>query len=93
MMDRAKLWAIVEELEGGKHTVPHVIEQLEALGAIEGIHVGLQPEDFTEEMTVEWYAGQGLSMLKKEQWFAINSWINCLDKFVPLYPVVGDAAI
>lgn len=85
-MNRAELWSIVEELEAGEHAVPHVITRLEALGAVENIHVGLPPEQFTEDMRVEWYAGQGLSMLKKEAWFAINSWINCLDKFCPLGP-------
>lgn len=32
---------------------------------------------------VEWYAGQLPAIVDREAWFAINSWCNCVDKFVP----------
>jgi len=32
---------------------------------------------------VEWYAGQLLSIVDKKAWYAINSIINCLDRFCP----------
>jgi hypothetical protein len=32
-------------------------------------------------LQLEWYAGQLLAMVDESQWFGINSWINCADKF------------
>ena len=36
------------------------------------------------ERTVEWYAGQIVEAVEGKKWFAINSIINCLDKFCPV---------
>jgi hypothetical protein len=35
------------------------------------------------EAEVEWYAGQLLDIYDNKTWFAMNSFINCLDKFCP----------
>jgi hypothetical protein len=37
----------------------------------------------TEDETIEWYAGQLLDIVDAKGWFAMNSFINCLDKFCP----------
>jgi hypothetical protein len=31
-----------------------------------------------------WYAGEIIGIVEEEAWFAVNSWINCADKFAPL---------
>lgn len=44
-------------------------------------HVGktsMKPEE-----GVEWYAGEFVNIVDNELWFAMNSFINCLDKFCP----------
>lgn len=35
------------------------------------------------DAVVEWYAGQLLDIVDRKAWFAMNSLINGLDKFVP----------
>jgi hypothetical protein len=67
--------------KGGEEVVSIVIQRLKNAGAINNIHVG--NSDLDSDQTVEWYAGQILEVLEKEQWFAVNSIINCLDKFCP----------
>lgn len=50
---------------------------------IENQHVGntrIKPNSIEQ---IEWYAGQILSILIDEQYVAVNSLINCLDKFCP----------
>jgi hypothetical protein len=37
----------------------------------------------TSEETLEWYAGQFLDIVDSQSWFAMNSFINCVDKFAP----------
>lgn len=48
------------------------------------VHVGRT--DMTPDEVVEWYAGQILDIVDEEKWFAVNSWINCRDKFAPELP-------
>lgn len=68
----------------GQQAVPSVIQRLKAGGAISGQHVGRIDMESGSTMAVEWYAGQILSILESESWFAVNSLINCVDKFCPL---------
>jgi hypothetical protein len=35
------------------------------------------------EICVRWYAGQFLTIVDKQSWFAMNSFFNCLDRFCP----------
>ncbi len=35
------------------------------------------------EEIIEWYAGQLLHIVATESWYAMNSFINSLDRFVP----------
>lgn len=53
-------------------------------GLAANCHVG--NEELDDEATIEWYAGQFLDLYDRQGWFAMNSFINCLDKFVPETP-------
>lgn len=50
------------------------------------VHVGTKPEGHA---AVEWYAGQILDIVDGKHWFAMNSLLNCVDKFVPAPPPIG----
>ena len=64
---------------------------LKSCGFRSGVHVGIDPDSFTEQMTVEWFIGQGISMLEENQLFGMNSWFNCIEKFIPFnYEIVTD---
>lgn len=67
--------------EGGPNTIDSVVQRLLEAGAVRDIHVG--KESFSPEETVEWYAGQIIDVLESGQLFAVNSLINCVDKFAP----------
>ena len=61
-----------------------VREVLKERGLEANCHQGKPSEFFTnEELTIEWYAGQLLDIVDNQSWFAMNSFINCLDKFCP----------
>lgn len=82
------LWRVVRESindldDRFMAAVPDVIDALASAGAIRDIHVGLAPGDFTTDMMVEWFAGQILETLQGEHFFAVDSMINCVDKFCP----------
>jgi hypothetical protein len=38
---------------------------------------------FTPEMTIRWFLGQGIAIVDEGAYFAMNSWINCIEKYVP----------
>lgn len=38
--------------------------------------------NLTPRETMLWYAGQMVSIANNEAWYAVNSMINCLDRFV-----------
>lgn len=56
---------------------------LKSCGFRSNVHVGLDPKAYTEQITVEWYIGQGIHMLEENALFAMNSWFNCIEKFIP----------
>jgi len=56
---------------------------LKSCGFKTHVHVGKDPDSFTEQMTVEWFVGQGISMLEENALFGMNSWFNCIEKFIP----------
>lgn len=81
------------QLERGSESNAKVIMEpvraaLAERGLAPGCHVreGADGPALTAEQAVEWYAGQGVSLVDNEAWFAINSWLNCLDKFAPEKP-------
>lgn len=86
-LDRAKLRKLILDLnEGDMEMVAQTTFSLKALGAVRNIHVGRSDLVAGSDEVVEWYAGQALDVLESRSWFAVNSVINCLDKFVPEPP-------
>lgn len=80
---RSEVRACIKKLEfSDVNCFPEIIERLKAAGAVKNIHVG-KNTPFTDDEGVEWYAGQILDILEGKQLFAVNSLINCLDKFCP----------
>jgi hypothetical protein len=65
----------------GEGAIERTIANLKAAGAVKNAHVG--KKGFTPDETVEWYAGQILDILESGSLFAVNSLINCVDKFAP----------
>lgn len=83
-IDRTKLRAIIHDLDvGGMAAVQRSIESLKAIGAVRNQHVGRTGMEPGSDECAEWYAGQVLNVLEGESWFAVNSIINCVDKFAP----------
>lgn len=72
----------------GPGTAPIRVAPIRAALAKRGLGPGCHAgrTDLNTYETVEWYAGQALDLVDREAWFAINSLINCLDKFVPEVP-------
>ena len=57
---------------------------LKSCGFKSGVHVGTDPDSFTgDQMVVEWFVGQGISMLEENQLYGMNSWFNFIEKFIP----------
>ena len=82
-MKNNEIREIVKRLdEGGTASVDDTIAALKAAGAVKSCHLDAGRE-LTPEETVEWYAGQGLNILEEKAFYAVNSFINCLDKFCP----------
>ena len=51
-------------------------------GVVADCRVGTSPAPGSDDC-VEWYAGQFLAIVSAGAWFAVNSWLNCIDKFCP----------
>lgn len=59
----------------------------EKMGGVSGIHVrnaGEPKMEFTTRQTLEWYVGQFIDIVENRSWFAINSFVNAIDKFSPI---------
>lgn len=50
-------------------------------GLVAGVHVG--KNDMTPREVMEWYGGQLIDIVDNNFWFAMNSFVNCVDKFCP----------
>ena len=73
---------VVQDLDKvGPEQASVIVKPLRKFGIAPGVHVGRK--DLNPEETVEWYAGQILDIVDNKSWFAVNSIINLLDKFVP----------
>jgi hypothetical protein len=71
---------VVARLEkNGPEEARAIVHPLRAYVA-PGVHEGTRP---TGEAVVEWYAGQLLQIVDDQAWFAMNSILNCVDRFVP----------
>jgi len=80
--------AVLEVSKGGTTNAVILAEEvrtaLKELGLEANCHVGKSSDFFKDEdRHVEWYAGQLLDIVDNKSWFAMNSLINCLDKFCP----------
>ena len=78
---------------GAEVTAKGQCEVLSESGFIDGQYTGakelegLKMEELTLEqkhITVDWYAGQIISIINKEAWYCVNSLINTCDKFAPV---------
>ena len=56
---------------------------LKSCGFKSFVHVGKDADTFTDKETVEWFIGQGISMLENNELWGMNSWFNCIEKFIP----------
>lgn len=73
----------IDNLVATNKIINKVIDKLKGIGIVRNVHVGKSPKSFTPIEGVEWYAGQILEALESDSLFAINSLINCVDKFAP----------
>lgn len=42
--------------------------------------------EMTRRETLEWYGGAILGIIEQRAWFAVNSWLNCCEKFTGATP-------
>ena len=56
-----------------------VRQTFEKAGIVEGAYVG--EKNFTPRTIMLWYAGQFMNIVTNQSWFAVNSIINCCEKF------------
>lgn len=66
-------------VEGIEEVVAEVRSALAGRGQEPGCHVG--NGQMSEDEKVEWYAGQMLSIVDNQAWFAMNAYINSVDRF------------
>ena len=67
---------------GGTGYVDICIAGLKAAGAVKNACLG-EPMTDGDDTCVRWYAGQAIDVLESGAYFAVNSLLNCLDRFCP----------
>lgn len=84
MIDRSELRSLINNLAGdGPEQGSDYIQALKDLGVVANTNVGRTDMQDGDDECVKWYAGQLLEILESKDYFAVNSIINCLDKFCP----------
>lgn len=79
--------SVAENIDkSNENSIEECIKPLLEIGIKPNVHVGLKEEEFNNLTRIEWYAGQIINIVNKKSWFAVNSWLNCVDKFVPKIP-------
>jgi len=58
-------------------------EILRANGAVSRCNMGSKEMSEGDDACVAWFAGQFLEIVEENAWFAVNSWLNCVDRFCP----------
>lgn len=71
------------DVAGSQDHVNEVRLALQERGLEAGCHVGNPGLAPGTDLCVEWYAGQLVEIFNNESYFAVNSFINCLDIFCP----------
>jgi len=58
---------------------------LEEHGAVKNCNLNLPPGTMKDgdDACVAWFAGQFLDLVASKSWFAMNWWLNCVDRFCP----------
>ncbi len=79
---------VVEKLQAaGPEQADAIVQPLREIGVVARMNEGMQEQmDNTpmgQEIQLYWYAGQILNIVEKKSWFAMNSVLNCVDKFAP----------
>lgn len=83
-IDRKKLRDLIDRLSGcGAASIPAFLAELQEIGAVRGVHEGRTDMHSGDDDCVAWYAGQLVDVLENRALFAVNSIINCVDKFCP----------
>lgn len=84
---RAKVRSMASTvLNGGPAEAKIAAAEFKALGAVKDCNLTTKDEARMadgSDACVAWYAGQFLTIVDQEAWFAVNSWLNCLDRFCP----------
>jgi len=68
--------------QGGPGVTGTVIEGLKAAGAVRKECEDHKMEE-GDDTCVRWYAGSALDVLESGAYFAVNSLLNCLERFCP----------
>lgn len=69
---------------GGRPEAVTASEMFESLGIVQNCHDGRGGEmggAAGRRLRMEWCAGQLVELVKREKWFALNSWLNTAEKF------------
>jgi hypothetical protein len=72
---------ILKVRDGGIRQAKDAAEDFSLRGLVAGVHVG--KNDMTPREVMEWYGGQLIDIVDNNFWFAMNSFVNCVDKFCP----------
>lgn len=82
---RDTIRSVAETLDkSGPDKASDIVKPLRDLGITPNMHVGKPKEFFDDNQhTLEWYAGAIVGIVDDQAWFAVNSWLNSLDKFCP----------
>lgn len=81
-MTNNEIRAIVQDIESGEVAqLSSHMDKFREAGFVSGEGVG--NKNMTPPEIVRWYVGQGLDIEESGKLFAMNSWLNCIDKFVP----------
>jgi len=83
ILRRAVLAIADTDVDGSQSHVNEVRLALQERGLEAGCHVGNPGLGTGTDLCVEWYAGQLVEIFNNESYFAVNSFINCLDLFCP----------
>jgi len=91
-MTDAELAALLQRVAGaidvaGPREVPALVQPLRDAGLTPDMHTEGGAREMTNRETLEWYGGAILGIVEQEAWFAVNSWLNCCEKFTGGNPV------